>query len=53
MARRFRNGFLCGIPEMFFDICIIWRAGGDMVRRVATNSKTGDSNVDSSSISHL
>ncbi|KPM41026.1 hypothetical protein AK830_g5562 [Neonectria ditissima] len=41
MARTFQGGFLCGIPELYFDVCIIWHSSDcDMerrqVRRLAT-----------------
>lgn len=30
----FKGGFLCGLPEMFFDAALLWHPGGDLTRRV-------------------
>lgn len=30
----FKGGFLCGLPEMFFDAALLWNPGGDLKRRV-------------------
>lgn len=30
----FKGGFLCGLPEMFFDAALLWQPGGDLTRRV-------------------
>lgn len=30
----FTGGFLCGLPEMFFDVAMLWHATSDLVRRV-------------------
>lgn len=30
----FKGGFLCGLPEMFFDVALLWHPGGDLKRRV-------------------
>lgn len=29
----FTGGFLCGLPEMFFDAALLWHPGGDLTRR--------------------
>ncbi|KAK1978957.1 heterokaryon incompatibility protein [Colletotrichum cereale] len=29
----FTGGFLCGLPEMFFDVALLWQPEGDLVRR--------------------
>ncbi|KAK2606603.1 hypothetical protein N8I77_005340 [Diaporthe amygdali] len=29
----FKGGFLCGLPEMFFDVALLWHPGGDLTRR--------------------
>lgn len=30
----FTGGFLCGLPEMFFDIALLWHPAGDLTRRM-------------------
>ncbi|KAK7718972.1 hypothetical protein SLS63_010295 [Diaporthe eres] len=30
----FKGGFLCGLPEMFFDAALLWNPGGDLTRRI-------------------
>ncbi|KAG6357659.1 hypothetical protein INS49_013538 [Diaporthe citri] len=30
----FKGGFLCGLPEMFFDAALLWHPGGDLTRRI-------------------
>lgn len=30
----FTGGFLCGLPEMFFDAALLWHPSGDLKRRV-------------------
>ena len=35
---RFRGGILCGLPELFFDHCIVWRSLGLLRRRRAHRS---------------
>lgn len=30
----FTGGFLCGLPEMFFDAALLWHSRGDLKRRV-------------------
>ncbi|KAK1566080.1 heterokaryon incompatibility protein [Colletotrichum navitas] len=32
-TRVFKGGFLCGLPEMFFDAALLWQPIGDLVRR--------------------
>lgn len=35
-SRSFTGGFLCGLPEMFFDRALGWAGSGDLRRRVAS-----------------
>ena len=30
----FPGGFLCGLPEMFFHVALLWQPGGNLTRRV-------------------
>lgn len=30
----FSGGFLCGLPEMFFDVALLWQPASDLKRRV-------------------
>ncbi|KFA68740.1 hypothetical protein S40285_09144 [Stachybotrys chlorohalonatus IBT 40285] len=32
-SRVFTGGFLCGLPEMFFDAVLLWQPAADLVRR--------------------
>lgn len=32
-SRVFTGGFLCGLPDMFFDAVLLWQPAGDLVRR--------------------
>lgn len=32
-TKAFDGGFLCGLPEMFFDAVLLWQPGGDLTRR--------------------
>lgn len=32
-TKAFDGGFLCGLPEMFFDAALLWQPGGDLARR--------------------
>ena len=33
LSRNFEDGFLCGLPEMFFDVAMLWQPSGNMERR--------------------
>lgn len=33
LSRTFVGGFLCGLPEMCFDMCLGWRSEGELKRR--------------------
>lgn len=35
-ADRFTDGILCGLPEMFFDVALLWQPDGDLVRRISS-----------------
>ncbi|KAL1639375.1 hypothetical protein SLS58_007956 [Diplodia intermedia] len=39
-TKAFKGGFLCGLPEMFFDVCLLWQPAGDLERRVPSNAST-------------
>ena len=39
MSLSFVGGFLCGLPEFFFDIALLWQPDGEMKRRRNTNSE--------------
>lgn len=34
----FKGGFLCGLPEMFLDAALLWHPGGNLTRRVPTQT---------------
>lgn len=34
LSRTFVGGFLCGLPEMYFDMCLGWRSGKGLKRRI-------------------
>ncbi|PMD47217.1 HET-domain-containing protein [Hyaloscypha variabilis F] len=36
LARAFKGGFNYGLPEMFFDIALLWQPDGNMKRRAAS-----------------
>jgi hypothetical protein len=36
LNRSFEDGFLQGLPEMFFDVALRWRPGGELERRKPT-----------------
>jgi hypothetical protein len=40
-SKVFTGGFVCGLPEMFFDAMLLWQPGGHLVRRKsAKNDRT-------------
>ncbi|OJD40454.1 heterokaryon incompatibility protein [Diplodia corticola] len=39
-TKAFKGGFLCGLPEMFFDAALLWQPGGDLDRRVPIATST-------------
>ncbi|KAK7428232.1 hypothetical protein QQZ08_005298 [Neonectria magnoliae] len=49
MARTFVGGFLCGIPEMYFDICIIWVSSDCQSTLRRPRGDTGDQDVNEGS----
>ncbi|EFQ34118.1 heterokaryon incompatibility protein [Colletotrichum graminicola] len=40
-TRVFKGGFLCGLPEMFFDAALLWQPKGDLVRRKPVETSMG------------
>ncbi|KAK2054520.1 heterokaryon incompatibility protein [Colletotrichum caudatum] len=40
-TRVFKGGFLCGMPEMFFDAALLWQPKGDLVRRQPVKMSMG------------
>ncbi|KAL0264108.1 hypothetical protein SLS55_000052 [Diplodia seriata] len=37
-TKAFKGGFLCGLPEMFFDVGLLWQPAGDLERRVPSKA---------------
>ena len=37
MSINFVGGFLCGLPQLFFDVALIWQPDGEMKRRYKTS----------------
>jgi hypothetical protein len=33
LSRGFEDGFLCGLPEMVFDVALLWQPNGEIKRR--------------------
>jgi hypothetical protein len=38
LSRSFPGGFLCGLPEMFFDAVLLWQPWSPMKRRIVSRS---------------
>lgn len=49
-SRAFKGGFLCGLPEMFFDATLLWQPGDDLVRRVPVDTGTTCGGINSGSL---
>jgi hypothetical protein len=39
MSLSFVGGFLCGLPELFFDIALLWQPAGELRRRRNTENE--------------
>ncbi len=50
LNRRFEDGFLCGLPEMFFDVAMLWQPVGDMQRRHQPKTDTRNARMTFSSL---
>lgn len=50
MSLSFVGGFLCGLPELFFDIALLWQPDGELRRRRNTSSEAAFSFAQSSTL---
>ncbi|KAH8728531.1 heterokaryon incompatibility protein-domain-containing protein [Phaeosphaeriaceae sp. PMI808] len=37
-TKAFKGGFLCGLPEIFFDAALLWQPNGELTRRVPSGN---------------
>ncbi|KAK1961804.1 heterokaryon incompatibility protein [Colletotrichum sublineola] len=49
-TRVFKGGFLCGLPEMFFDAALLWQPLGDLMRREPVGKGTNLGHNDTSNL---
>jgi hypothetical protein len=47
LSRTFPSGFLCGLPEMFFDISLLWQPAEPLERKVPSGNSTFQSSIPS------
>jgi hypothetical protein len=50
MSLNFVGGFLCGLPQLFFDIALLWQPAGEMRRRRNTSREGGYQSQHASSL---
>jgi hypothetical protein len=45
LLRLFTGGFLCGLPEMFFDVALLWQPETEAIRRYPQGERAGNGNA--------